>query len=327
VVEWFGGVQAQDYFAAKWALALRMSTATTDAAIDNAIDDGRILRTHVLRPTWHFVSASDIHWMLELTAPRIHKTLTWGHGELGLDLTIRSRAAAVIDRALSAHGSLTRAELGEHLARAGMPAKGVNLALLAMHAELEGVVCSGPRRGRQATYALLADRVPTRRHLSRDEALAELTRRYFQSHGPATVRDFVWWSGLATADAKRGVEMICARREVIDGLTYWTAGAVRGRDVPSPAVHLLPMYDEYLVAYRDREAVPRGAALWGLLPQTITIDGQVVGTWKALRKRSHIDVAVKIGRTLTRVERRALDEAVDRYQCFSARQMSASVLS
>ena len=318
IVAWFGGVQAQEYAAAKWALGLRMRNGATDGAIESAIDAGRILRTHVLRPTWHFVTAADIHWMLELTAPRIHKTLTWGHGKLGLDVRMRVRAAKVIERALEAEACLTRPELGERLARAGMHAKGVNLALLVMHAELERIICSGPRRGKLSTYALLANRVPRPRRLTRDEALGELTRRYFQSHAPATVRDFVWWSGLATADAKRGLEIARATPEPIDGLTYWSLGRSRAARVPSPHVHLLPIYDEYLVAYRDLEAVPRDKAFWGILPQAVVVDGHVAGTWKPARDGDSVTVEIKTRRTLSRRDRRALAEAITRFQAFVA---------
>ena len=210
LVAWFGAVQAQDYPAAKWALALRMPDGTTDAGIERAFNDGRILRVHVMRPTWHFVAASDLHWMLELTAPRVHRALTYGYRKLALDLATRNRAAGVIERAVGGGQSLTRAELGACLARAGVVATGVRLALLTAHAELEKVICSGPQRGKQSTYALLAQRAADPTRLSRDEALAELTGRYFRSHGPATIRDFVWWSGLTIADAKRGLEDVAA---------------------------------------------------------------------------------------------------------------------
>src|SRR5262249_49691812 len=195
--------------------------------------------THVLRPTWHFVAAADLRWMLELSAPRVHKALAWGHRQLGLDSALRVRAARTIERALGDHDCLTRAQLGEHLARAQMPSKGVRLALLVMHAELEGIVCSGPRRGTQSAYAVLGRRVATGQQWSRDEALSELATRYFQSHGPATVRDFVWWSGLTSAEAKRALDIIRARGETIDGLTYWSAQRSRAEPVPSPLAHLL----------------------------------------------------------------------------------------
>ena len=232
-----------------------------DADIERAFNEGRILRTHVMRPTWHFVTPADIRWLLELTAPRVQRIMASYNRRLELDAKTFTRATAVFERALANRQFLTRLELGERLSRAGLPAAGQRLAHLAMHAELEGVICSGPRRGKQFTYALVAERAPNARRLSRDESLAELTLRYFRSHGPATIRDFVWWSGLTTADTKRGLEMNQARRQQVGDRIYWTVG--RAASVPARVkmAHLLPIYDEYLVSYRDREAVPHGASV------------------------------------------------------------------
>ena len=316
-VAWFGAVQAQDYGAAKWALALRMRGAVTGAAVDRAFDEGRILRTHLLRPTWHFVAAADIGWLLELTAPRVHQALAFGRRYFGLSDALHRRAARTIERALERDECLTRNELAGHLERANLPAAGVPLAFVTIYAELEGIICSGPRRGKQFTYMLLPRRAPRALRYSRDEALAELTRRYFRSHGPATVRDFAWWSGLTVADAKRGLAIVRARSEVIDALTYWTVGPRRAIAGTDDAVHLLPVYDEYLVAYRDQEAVPRGKTVWGILPQAVVCGGQVVGTWKATRGATTPKVAVTLGRRLTRAERRQLAQAIDRYAQFA----------
>lgn len=323
-VAWFGAVQAQDYPAAKWALALRMPDGTTDARIERAFNGGRILRTHVMRPTWHFVAASDVHWMLELTAPRVHRGLTYGYRMLELDLALRNRAAGVIERALGDGQCLTRAELGARLGRAGVVAKGVRLALLTVHAELERVICSGPQRGKQSTYALLAHRAANPTRLSRDEALAELTQRYFRSHGPATIRDFVWWSGLTIADARRGLEISNGRHEDVGGLRYWSLGRPRSSGARQGRVHLLPIYDEYVVAYRDLEAVPRAKAAWGILQQAIVARGQVAGTWKTSVKSGERVVEVTTLRRLTSVESRALAETVARYGRFLEMPISIS---
>lgn len=324
MVAWFGAVQAQDYPAAKWALALRMPDGTTDARIERAFNDGRILRTHVLRPTWHFVAASDLHWMLELTAPRVHRSLTYGYRMLELDLALRNRAAGVIERALREGHCLTRAELGAHLSRAGLVVKGVRLALLTMHAELERVICSGPLRGKESTYALLAQRAANPKRLSRDEALAELTKRYFRSHGPATIRDFVWWAGLTVSDAKRGLEISKGWHEEIGGFTYWTIGRRRASGTKPGLLHLLPIYDEYIVAYRDLEAVPRAKAAWGILQQAIIAGGQVAGTWKTLVKGDERIVEVKTLKRLTSVESRALAKTAARYGRFLEMPVSIS---
>jgi hypothetical protein len=326
IVAWLGAVQAQEYGPAKWGLALRSPKGTTDAAIERAIDRGRILRTHVLRPTWHFVTPADIRWMLELTAPQVQRRMSTYDRQLGLDAGLMTRGVGVIERALGDHGYLTRRELGTELARAGLPAGTIALAHIAMHAELEGVICSGPRRGKQSTYALLADRAPTARRFQRDEALAELARRYFRSHGPATIRDFVWWSGLKTADARRGLEMIRARHREGDGLKYWSVGRESG-SVPrgGPIIHLLPIYDEYLVAYRDHRAVPRPAYAIGNFLHALVVGGQVAGTWRTIPDDSGLVVDVRTLRRLTPAERRALAQAMTRYRRFLGVPVSLSV--
>lgn len=325
VVSWLGAVQAQEYGPAKWGLALR-SPSTTDAAIERAIDRGRILRTHVLRPTWHFVTPDDLRWMLELTAPQVHRRMSTYDRQLGLHADIMTRSTGVIERALGEHRYLTRRELGAHLQRAGLPTGTIALAHIAMHAELEGVICSGPRQGKQSTYALLADRAPSARRLPRDEALAELTRRYLRSHGPATIRDFVWWSGLRTADARRGLEMNRARRREVDGLKYWTIGRESGSASRSgSSVHLLPIYDEYLVAYRDQRAVPRPAYAIGNFLHALVIGGQVAGTWRTIPDDGGFVVDVRTLRRLTAGERRGLAQAVTRYRRFLGVPVSLSV--
>ena len=317
VVAWFGAVQAQEYGPAKWGLGLRMKPGVTDAEIEQAIAAGRILRTHVLRPTWHFVAADDIRWMLELTGPHVHRRMATYDRQLGLDSGVMARAIGVIERAMGDGGHLTRRELGAELERAGLPGKTSPLAHIMMHAELEGVICSGPRRGKQFTYALLAHRATDARTLERDEALAELTRRYLRSHGPATIRDYVWWSGLKTTDAKRGIEMVGARQWDVDGLRYWTLGpAARGSSSRKTSVHLLPVYDEYLVAYRDQEAVPRPAYVLGSFQNALVIGGHVAGSWRATSGRSGVTVQVTPDRKLKAGERSAVVKEVARYGKF-----------
>jgi hypothetical protein len=156
LVDWFGAVQAQEYPFAKWGLALRMAEGVTDRAIERACDDGRLLRTHVMRPTWHFVTPAAIRWMLELTAPAVHRRMATYMRNVGVERPLCLRATALFERALGDGRYLTRQELGAYLRRHRIVAAGVRLALLTMFAELEGVICSGPRRGKSATYALLA---------------------------------------------------------------------------------------------------------------------------------------------------------------------------
>jgi Winged helix DNA-binding domain len=332
VVRWLGAVQAQEYEPAKWALGLRMQERAVDAEIERAFDHGRILRTHVMRPTWHFVTPSDIRWLLELTAPRVQQRMSPYNRLLELDARTLARGTGVIERALGDRRCLTRTELGNRLQRGGLPMAGQRLAHLMLHAELERVVCSGPRRGKQFTYALVAERAPRALRLSRDEALDTLSRRFFGSHGPATIRDFVWWSGLLTADAKRGLDMIKPTHEEVGGRVYWTLDQPPRGTMRRHAAHLLPIYDEYLVAYRDREAVPHGPSVVTSgsrgpvnFQHALVIAGQVAGTWRATRHPAGVLIEAIPLRPLTARERRAVAEAVRRYERFLAAPVELSI--
>jgi len=323
VVSWFGAMQAQEYEFAKWAIGLRLHDGASNAQLERAFDQGKILRTHVMRPTWHFVTPADIGWMQALTGPRVQRLAAHYNRRLELDTRTLTRATAVIERALRDRQFLTRTELGERLGQARMAMLGQRLAQLMMHAELEAVVCSGPRRDKHFTYALVAERARPVPALSRDEALARLCRRYFSSHGPATIRDFVWWSGLTTGDAKRGLEMTRARREQMDGLDYWTVGSHRYKETRDDLAYLLPIYDEYLIAYRDRGAVPHGPGVIRsgtrnavTFQHAAIVRGQVAGSWKVARQGNAIRITLTLLRPVTRIESRALDRAVARYERF-----------
>ena len=322
VVRALGAVQAQEFVPAQWALALRLRPGATLRDTLCAHDRGRILRTHVLRPTWHFVSPRDIRWMLELSAPQVHRAMAPYDRRLGLDPPLLTRAAGVVERALGEEGFLTRAELGERLGRAGIAASSWRLGHMMLWIELESVVTSGPRRGAQHTYALLADRAPGAPRLPRDEALGELARRYFTSHGPATVQDFMWWSGLKAPDARRAMDIARPRRTEVDGRAYWMVGRAP-RAVRRARAFLLPIYDEYTVAYRHRGAVPAGPAMarsprggYVRFQHAVVIDGQVAGTWRTAPRPGGGAVDVVPLRRLTREEARAVALAVRRYECF-----------
>ena len=325
VVARLGAVQAQDYPAARWALALRMRDGATAADVDRALNDGRIIRTHVLRPTWHFVVPADLGWMLELTAPRVRQALAFANRHYELDPKLRARATRAFERALGDAPCLTRQELGARLKRARVDATGVRLALLTIEAELEGVICSGPARGAQMTYALRASRVPAAPAVPRDEALGELTRRYLASHGPASIRDLSWWSGMTAKDARRGLEIAGARQHAIDGIVYWSIGDLPRRQPSRAQVHLLPIYDEYLVAYRDLAAVPRPPATRGRLQPAVVIGGEIVGTWRTLRAKDGVVLQVAADRRLAEQERRALARTAERYQRFAGVTVSVAV--
>jgi hypothetical protein len=320
VVSWLGAVQAQDYQGAKWALYLRMRDAT-GPAIERAVADGTILRTHVMRPTWHFVTPADIRWMQALTAPRVN---AWGarmYRQYELDDALFARSNAAIAAALQGGQHLTRAELGSKLAEAGVAATGLRLGFIVMRAELDAVVCSGPRRGKQFTYALVDERAPNARRLDRDEALAELTRRYFMGHGPATVHDFAWWSGLTVADARAGIDRAGAElaHEVIDGRSYWFAASLPSAAEPSERAFLLPTYDELLVGYAGFDVTRRGArppGEVGAYDGTLVLGGRVVGSWQHTVQKGTVAVAVTPFRPLTAAEREAVEAEAQWYGAF-----------
>lgn len=354
VVGWQGAVQAQDFAGALWALAQRIAPSTDEAALLAAFDAGDIIRTHVLRPTWHFVAPEDLRWMLALTGPRVRAACASGYLNAGLDTAVRNKAARAMARALSGGRSLTRHALAEALRRAGIATDGSRLIYLLFHGELEGLICSGPRQGKQFTYALLDDRVPPTRPLARDEALARLMARYVTSHGPATIQDAAWWSGLTLSDVREGLALAgeAVVRQTIDGREYWVGAAaprfvdrrssstsrntaVRTPGTRSPRaqqaqhqVLLLPSYDEYTVAYRDRSALLHDStenttlAQSALLSQPVMLDGRHVGAWRRTipaRTSAPVRVDVRLLQPLTTRERDALDAAVERYARFLGR--------
>jgi winged helix DNA-binding protein len=324
VVQSLGAVQAQDYAGAKWALAQRVPS-TTDAAVEAAIDAGEILRTHVLRPTWHFVAPADIRWMLALTGNRVREKMAGANRRLEIDRSFVRRSNAIFEQALAGGVSLTRAELATALsrARAGVVA-GQRLAHLVMAAELDGVIISGPRRGKQFTYALLEERAPQSTPLTNEEALHQLARRYFRTRGPATPHDFAWWSGLTVADARRGIASNADALERISlgGTDYWMAAdpvpAFRGR-----SAHLLPNYDEYFIAHRDRSAIGTrlgdiSAVMGGnaLVPKVIIVDGQLVGTWRRIGGANTMVVELRPRARLATAEKRHIASAAMEFGLF-----------
>ena len=324
VVKWLCAVQAQDYAAAKWALGLRMQNAT-DEIIEQAFTDGSILRTHILRPTWHFVLPADIRWMLALTAPRVIAASAYYYRTLGLDDTVFKQCNSAMAKALQGGKHLTRTELASVLQQASIATGNLQrIGQIIMRAELDGIICSGARRGKQFTYALLDERAPQARILDREESLAELAGRYFTSHGPATLQDFVWWSGLTVADARIGLEMVTSQlmREVIDGQTYWRSASLPSAKDLSQTIYLLPNFDEYTVGYTDRSAIfdvsdtEKFDTPGNVLNPTIVLDGLVVGTWKRTIKKQTVTLTPSLFTTLTKAEASALIESASRYSAF-----------
>ena len=290
VVAWHGAMQAQDWGPAKWSIGQR-AKGLVDADVDAALAAGSIMRTHVLRPTWHVMARDDARWILALTGPRIQRGIEPRYGRLGLDPKTRARCERVVTRELERNGPMTREELGAALHRAKVDPEGQRLPHALMHCELEALICSGGLRGKQQTFALFDERVPAaKRPFDRDAALVELVCRYVRSHGPATPHDLAWWSSLTVADIKRALHDLGdeVSNETVDGLDLWTS-AKEQRGAPSPrGVHLLQAYDETIVGYRPsryagdpRAADAKAAWLDRDTPSGVVLsNGRLAGQWR-----------------------------------------------
>ncbi len=297
VVKWLGAVQAQDYLGALWAVGLRMKQAV-ESDVEQALADRTIVRTWPMRGTLHFVPAEDVRWMLALLTPKVIAGSARRHAELGLDDATFARSREVFADALQGGNQLTRAELGEALEAAGIATAGQRLYHILGLLAQEGLICFGVRQGKQQTFVLLDEWVPGTRSMAREEALAELARRYFASHGPATDRDFAWWTGLTLGDARLGLELAGSQlvQEEIEGQTYWRSPLQAVVDEAEPSAWLLPAYDEYTVGYTDRSAlldadgVRYTEAGHSILMPAIVIRGQMVGTWRRTIRARAVEI-------------------------------------
>lgn len=324
VVEWLGAVQAQDFLGALWAVGLRMPAAT-EQAVEQALADKAIVRTWPMRGTIHFVAPADVRWMLELLTPRVVPGINRRLTQLGLDEAIIAASAKVVAKALQGGRQLERSALYRLLEQADIPtdsSRGLHILGRLAHDHL---LCFGARAGKQPTFALLDEWAPQAKSLPRDEALAKLAQRYFTGHGPATLQDFVWWTGLTVADARAGLGAVAAQLdcEVVAGQEYYFAqdrSALRPR--PREAF-LLPPFDEFLVGYRDRSAsldashnplvVPGGN---GIFNPIIVIDGRVVGTWKRAFQKDSVAMTFSAFTTFSDEQTIAIAAAAERYGRF-----------
>lgn len=326
VVHWLTAMQAQEFALAKWSVAQR-ADGVSDAAMDRAFAEGAILRTHVIRPTWHFVAPADIRWLLALTAPRVNQANAHYYSRFGLDARLFAKSNTLLAKAVEGGVHRTRKELAGLLDRAGITASGPRLAYIIMRAELDAIICSGPPRGKQHTYASLEERVPRTKPLDREEALAELVRRYFVARGPATMKDFCWWSSLAPADAKMGLEAVKSQleHEVVDGRAYWFAAGSLPRKGRSKRVDLVQGYDESVMSYSEsRDALYGGRSTApiphaeNVLMHAVLLDGQLIGLWKPVRTKDSVLIEASLFGPLEPADERALGAAVERFGRFLA---------
>jgi len=321
VVDGLLAVQAENHPQASWAVATR-TPGITEPQFARLFDDGDILRTHVLRPTWHYVRPDDIRWLVELTAPRIRRTFVQLTRALDLDDATVDASAELIGTALSGGVHLTREALGERLRGAGLPAEGQRLGVMMANAELSCLICSGAMDGRDHTYALLAERAPRARRLDRDDALAELVLRYFTGHGPATERDLSYWATMTLTDVRAGLAAVADRLDTFehDGRTYWFGQQAPASVPPSPRAHLLQTLDEYHNGYQDSRYTLDAD---GLLPRVrpantgmVLVDGQMVGGMRRRISDGGVTFEVNLFRDLDDGEHDALHAAAEAYGAF-----------
>jgi hypothetical protein len=324
VVAWLGAIQAQDYLGALWAVGLRMSSGT-EAMVERALKERAIVRTWPLRGTLHFVAAADVRWMLTLLSSRVlarNSKRLWR--DFQLDGRVIAKAGKAVERALAGGRQLQRDALYQVLDDAGIDTasqRGLHVVFALAH---EGLICFGTREGKQHTFTLLDEWLPATPAWTREESLAELATRYFTSHGPATVQDFGWWSGLTMGDAGEAVALAEGRleREEIGGRSYWFREPVRTKPDASLRSWLLPAFDEYTVAYRDRSAVVDPAhrrlsvGMNGLVNPAIVLDGRVEGTWKRALTSAQAVITLAPFTKLPKAARAALEPAVRRYGTF-----------
>ncbi|HEX2740263.1 MAG TPA: winged helix DNA-binding domain-containing protein [Rubrobacter sp.] len=303
VVRWLGAVQAQDYMQALWAIGLR-STSATVADVEQAILDGKIVRTWPMRGTLHFVPPEDAKWMLKLSASRMLAKDGRRLKQLGLDEEIMERCKEIFYEALKGNRRLSRQDMMGLLEDAGISTENQRGYHIMWYVSQGGLICLGPMRDKQQTFVLLDEWVPDSKSLSREESLTELASRYFASHGPATVHDLAWWAGLTVTDARAGLEAAKPGllSETLDGKEYWmTDDSQADLAFDESNVSLLPGFDEYLLGYRDRSAVlavehaPRVVpGRNGVFRPIIVVGGLVIGTWKRRLKTNAIDMTLSL---------------------------------
>lgn len=330
IVSWMGAMQAQDYAMSKWAIGVRLPDST-DQALEAAIADGEIIRTHLLRPTWHFAAAEDIYWLLDLTAPQIKAAQSSRERALELTETVFTKSNIILEKALSSGRHLTRDELIAELNKAGIATDQNRASHLFARAELEKIICSGATRNGKTTYALLSERVRKIRHFLRDQALAELARRYFTSRCPASLQDFTWWSGLPARDAKLALELVKSEftSETINGRTYWLTPNIIIPQQNIQSVYLLPTFDEFIISYTDRSfSIPahlqqhmKKISDRGVFRPIIVIDGQVTGIWKRTIVKDTLLIEIQPFSPTGQPTMDLITHAANQYGHFSGKKM------
>lgn len=323
IVSWMGAMQAQDFLMAKWAVGLRLKNAN-EKSIEDAYNKGDIIRTHLLRPTWHFVSCDDIYWMIELTGHRILSSMRTSHAYLELIADVINKSMDIITNALIERSSLTRQELEIELNLENINTDNFRMSHLLFCAELQGLVCSGGLHNGKITYSLLSERVPKKKTLTKDESLAELAKRYFTSHAPAAIKDFRWWSGLTLNDIRKALDFVKSDiiSEKVDSETYFLPYNFNGKIKTDESIYLLPAFDEFLISYANRDASlaqvnnKKAISNNGMFHPVIVYKGQVIGLWKRMLKKDKVIINIELFRTLNKTSQVKIEKRAEKYGDF-----------
>jgi hypothetical protein len=318
-------VQSQEFRYGLWSLAQR-SGDPANSVVQRAFDEGRILRTHILRPTWHFVAPNDLRWLMRLSGRRVNKWNARRYQELGLDAKTLAKSNDVIAKAVEG-APLTRRALAAILERRKLQPEGQRLVHMMMRAELDMIVTSGPLDGNQHTYAPFDARVHSTRDIGRDQSLGRLAKRYFASRGPATLKDFSWWSGLPMPDVRRATQIAgrALQSFAVDGRTYLFTDEQPSRPPARSQIDLVQIYDEIGIAYtesRDVLETPRASLRMVVnvegYPHVVLRNGRLLGRWRVVRARGDVNVETKVVEKLDAVNNAALERAVQRYRRFES---------
>lgn len=293
VVRHFGAMQAQDYRMVRWAVMMRMRKPSL-RLFKRAFDEGSIIRLHLLRGTWQLVAGDDYWWMLSLFGKRGESVVRGWMKANRVEISDRELYSVrdILLKTCQEKGSATKVDFAESLSLCGMAMDSHRLSYHIRLAELDGAVCSGNLSPRHATYYLTEKKVPVTAAMERDEMLMLLARKYFQSHSPATIDDYVWWTGLPVADCRRGMDLLGSElnMEQWKGSEYYMHETCRTRGVYKDKAHLLPPFDEYLIGYKSRslairqEHTPHAYTNNGIFFPIIAHGGTICGNWTPWKK-------------------------------------------
>lgn len=323
IVSWMGAIQAQDYNMCKWAAGVRLKSATI-RDIERSMRDGEILRTHIMRPTWHLVAAEDIRWMLELCRKRLKAASASRDKYLGITDELFAKTNNLIIKILEGNNHLTRREIAENFNKAGIQTDISRMIHFMYRAEIEGIVCSGADKDRQQTYALINERVKQVKILNTDEALAELATKYFKSHSPASLQDFNWWSGLSITDCKHAIYLIDSDliKEKTSTSVLFIHNSIDIKPKFADCICLLPSFDEFLISYKNRDSVidkanqPEAFTKNGIFRPVIMYNGKIVGTWDKSLSKSKAEIKVSLFNAKTKIDSELLEKAKNKYLSF-----------